>query len=67
MASLGEDASPVDDIRRGADSYTNDALISATAEMDDAILVTNDLRFRKRAEARGLQVLSTTDLVALIG
>jgi hypothetical protein len=44
-----------------------DALIGATALMDDRVLMTYDSRLTARARDRGVEVLTTDELLAELG
>lgn len=52
---LGPDE-PIEAIRKGRRKETADALIAATAEWDELLLVTEDARLRRAVERRGTPV-----------
>lgn len=49
------------------ETHLRDALIGATALVDDCILVTYDARLASRARERGVEVLTTNELLTEFG
>ena len=56
-----------DVLRSASITHTRDAMIAGTAVFERCALVTNDRRLTGRARACGVEVLSTTDLLAEFG
>jgi rRNA-processing protein FCF1 len=61
MARLS-DPEPFESLRGGNVDHTEDALIAATAEYEDATLVTEDRRLRGRAIKQGIDVIGWSEL-----
>jgi rRNA-processing protein FCF1 len=64
-ARLGE-SGPIESLRRGNPVHTEDALIGASAQYENATLVTEDRTLRFRAGEQGIPVLSWLDFHALM-
>jgi predicted nucleic acid-binding protein len=54
-------------LRSGNIDHTRDALIAATAIYEQCALVTNEQRLTKRSRDRGIEVLSSDELLAEVG
>lgn len=54
------------DVQSFAGHHTEDALIAMTASAACDVLVTEDLRLIKKAEAKGLKVWRYVDLIAFV-
>jgi len=67
FARLDEDVDVIEALRSGNVDHTRDALIAATAIYEGCALVTNERRLTARARDRGIQVLTTLDLLAELG
>jgi predicted nucleic acid-binding protein len=67
FARLMEDVDAVEALRSGNIDHTRDALIAATAIFEKCALVTNDKRLAGRARERGIEVLTTSKLLADYG
>jgi hypothetical protein len=57
----------IESLRSGNIDHTRDALIAETAAVEGCALVTNERRLTGRARERGVEVLTTLDLLAEIG
>jgi hypothetical protein len=66
-ARLSSEEETIEALRSGNVDHTRDALIAATAHFEKCALVTNEHRLRGRALERGIEVLTTTELLAEIG
>jgi rRNA-processing protein FCF1 len=65
---LGDDAESVDVLSsQSGESDLHDVLIGATALADNCALVTHDIRLTARARERGVEVLTTVELLAEFG
>ena len=64
FARLGEDTDGTEAFRSGNVDHTRDALIAVTAEVERCALITNERRLTGRARERGIEVLTTTELLA---
>lgn len=64
---LGDDEESVQVLIGQGQAHLRDALIGATALMDDCALVTYDSRLTARARDRGVEVLTTDELLAELG
>ncbi|WP_254876762.1 hypothetical protein [Verrucosispora sp. NA02020] len=62
-----DDADVFDAVQSGNIDHTRDALLAATAVFERCPLVTNDKKLRNRATGRGVQVFTTTELLAELG
>jgi predicted nucleic acid-binding protein len=62
-----EDVTVIEALRSGNIDHTRDALIAATAVFEACALVTNEKRLTARARDRGIEVLTTFDLLAELG
>lgn len=58
-----EDGEVMDALRSGSIDHTRDALIASTARFERCALVTNERRLANRSRARGIEVLTTADLL----
>ncbi len=67
FARVIEDVDAVDALRSGNIDHTRDALIAATAIFEKCALVTNDKRLAARARERGIEVITTRNLLADYG
>jgi hypothetical protein len=62
---LSDDGESIDVLSSGrGESHLRDALIGATALVDNCALVTYDARLTARARDRGIEVLTTAELLA---
>lgn len=66
-ARAHDDPEAVEAFRLGNLKHTHDALIAATAEFENAALVTADRRLTARAQARGVRVRTMTALLKALG
>jgi hypothetical protein len=65
---LSDDGESIDVLSSGSgESHLRDALIGATALVDNCALVTYDARLAARARERGIEVLTTAELLAEFG
>ncbi|WP_432015611.1 hypothetical protein [Streptomyces cucumeris] len=64
---LHDDEEATEALRSGNIDHTRDALIAVTAEVEDCTLVTNERRLTNRARDRGIEVLTTQELLAELG
>ena len=64
FAWLNDDVDVVEALRSGNVDHTRDALIAVTAVHEGCALVTNERRLTARARDRGVEVLTTLDLLA---
>lgn len=64
---LNDDEEATEALRSGNIDHTRDALIAVTAEFEQCALVTNERRLTNRARDRGIEVLTTRDLLAEVG
>lgn len=64
---LTDDVQTVEALRSGNAGHSHDALIGATASMEQCALVTADRRLAARARDRGIEVLTPLDLLAEVG
>jgi len=64
---LVDDADVFEAVQSGNIDHTRDALLAATAVFERCPLVTNDKKLRKRATGRGVQVITTAELLAEFG
>ncbi|WP_433688640.1 hypothetical protein ACQP0I_10530 [Micromonospora carbonacea] len=64
---LVDDADVFEAVQSGNIDQTRDALLAATAVFERCPLVTNDKKLRKRATGRGVQVITTAELLAELG
>lgn len=62
-----EDEEIVEALRSGNIDHTRDALIASTALFERCALVTNERRLANRSRERGIEVLTTADLLAEFG
>lgn len=62
-----EDEDVVEALRSGSIDHTRDALIASTARFECCALVTNERRLANRSRERGIEVLTTVDLLAEFG
>jgi predicted nucleic acid-binding protein len=67
LARLNEDVDVIEALRSRNVDHTRDALIAATAIYEGCALVTNERRLTARARDRGIEVLTTLDLLAELG
>jgi rRNA-processing protein FCF1 len=67
FARLYDDTEVFQALRSGNIEHSRDALIAVTAQYEHCALVTNDKRMAGRARERGLTVLTSADLFAMIG
>jgi hypothetical protein len=67
FARLSQDADVAEALRSGNVDHTRDALIAVTAVYEACALVTNERRLTARARDRGIEVLTTVDLLAELG
>jgi predicted nucleic acid-binding protein len=65
-ARLG-DAEKIEAIRNHSGKHTRDALIAATAQYEDAALVTNERRLTNFARRAGIEVWSPDRFIAFLG
>lgn len=64
-ARLHDDVDVIEALRSGNIDHTRDALIAATAIYEQCALVTNETtRLPSRARERGIEVITTDDLIA---
>jgi hypothetical protein len=66
MARIGH-AEPIDALRAGNLDHTEDALVGATAQYEDATLVTEDRRLASRARKQGIAVMDWDEFHAMLG
>jgi predicted nucleic acid-binding protein len=66
-ARLMDDADVVEALRSRNVDHTRDALIASTAVFEKCALVTNEKRLTARARDRGIEVLSSLDLLHELG
>ncbi|MEH1170006.1 hypothetical protein V6V47_31965 [Micromonospora sp. CPCC 205539] len=64
---LVDDADVFDAVQSGNIDHTRDALLAATAVFEGCPLVTNDKKLRNRAAGRGVDVITTAELLAELG
>jgi hypothetical protein len=64
-ARVSEDE-PFQSLREGNLKHTEDALIAATAQYEDAILVTEDRTLKSRAHGQGISVMNWAAFRALV-
>lgn len=50
----------------GSINHVNDALIAATAKYENAVLVTDDKRLRRRAESEGIDLWGSEEFLAFL-
>ncbi|MGW1801658.1 PIN domain-containing protein [Streptomyces sp. NPDC001984] len=62
-----DDEEATEALRSGNIDHTRDALIAVTAEVEGCALVTNERRLTNRARDRGIEVLTTRELLAELG
>lgn len=62
-----EDEEIVEALRSGSIDHTRDALIASTARFERCALVTNERRLANRSRERGIEVLTTADLLGEFG
>ncbi|MET9414711.1 hypothetical protein ABZY03_11090 [Streptomyces klenkii] len=62
-----DDVEVTEALRSGSIDHTRDALIAVTADFERCALVTNENRLTNRSRDRGIEVLTTRDLLAEIG
>ena len=67
FARLYDDVDVIEALRSGNVDHTRDALIAATALFEGCALVTNEKRLAARARDRGIEVLTTLDLLTELG
>jgi hypothetical protein len=68
LARLSDDVEAVEVLRSGNVAHTRDALIAITAAIEDCALVTNEVRrLPARARERGIEVMTSADLLAWVG
>jgi rRNA-processing protein FCF1 len=60
---VGDDTDVLDALRSGNVDHTRDALIASTAVFEKCALVTNEHRLTKRSRERGIEVLSSSELL----
>lgn len=61
------DGTTVENIHQGSPDDINDALIATTAVVEDAVLVTRDVKLTGRAERQGIRVITMPALLAELG
>jgi rRNA-processing protein FCF1 len=64
FARYGDDAIDIEALRSKNIDHSRDALIAATAIFEHAALVTNERRLTGRAREHGVEVLTTSQLLA---
>jgi len=64
---LSDDDDAFESLRSNKISHSRDALIAHTALAEKCSLVTNEKRLTARSRDQGIEVLTTTDLLALVG
>lgn len=62
-----DDADVFDAVQSGNVDHTRDALLAATAVFEQCPLVTNDRKLSNRAAGRGVEVITTAELLAELG
>jgi predicted nucleic acid-binding protein len=67
QAQLMDDTETIEALRSGNPKNTEDALIGSTALFEGCALVTYDRRLTGRARERGIEVLTTAELLAEFG
>jgi hypothetical protein len=67
FARLYDDVDVIEALRSGNVDHTRDALIAVTAIYEASALVTNEKRLTARARDRGIEVLSSRELLAELG
>jgi hypothetical protein len=67
FARLGNDADGTETLRSGRIRHSRDALIAVTAEVEKCALVTNEKRLANRARDCGIEVMTTSELLATLG
>ncbi len=67
FARLNDDEQVFEALRSGNIDHTRDALIAVTADFEQCALVTNERRLTNRARDRGLEVLTTLELLHDLG
>jgi hypothetical protein len=65
--SADEDAPVFDALRSGNVDHTRDALIASAAQFEGCALVTNEKRLAARAREQGIEVLTSHQLLGLLG
>ncbi len=66
-ARLMDDVNVVEALRSGNVDHTRDALIASTAVFEQCALVTNEKRLTARARERGIEVVTSLDLLTEFG
>jgi predicted nucleic acid-binding protein len=64
FARFGSDDEALEAFRSGNVDHTRDALIASTAQYERCALVTDERRLTNRARERGVEVITTHDLLA---
>jgi hypothetical protein len=64
---LNDDEDVFEAMRSGSIAHTQDALIGATALFEKSALVTNEHRLAKRSRERGIEVLTSPELLSEFG
>jgi hypothetical protein len=69
LARLSDDVEAVEVLRSGSVAHTRDALIAITAAIEDCALITNNevRRLPARARERGIEVMTSADLLTWVG
>lgn len=67
FARLFDDVDVLEALRSGNIDHTRDALIASTALVEKCALVTSDIRLAGRAQVRGIEVLTSLNLLAGLG
>lgn len=62
-ARFGDESAGLDHLRSGAERHTVDALVAATASLENATLITSDGRLTRRAREAGIEVRSMPQLL----
>jgi hypothetical protein len=64
---LSDDGDVFEALRSNKISHSRDALIAHTALAEHCVLVTNEKRLTARSRDQGIEVLTTFDLLAIVG
>jgi hypothetical protein len=68
LARLSDDVEAVETLRSNNAAHSQDALIAITAAYENCALVTNEARrLPARARERGIEVMTSADLLAWVG